>query len=683
MKALVNWLDSRTGIRDLMHEALYERIPGGARWRYVWGSTLVFAFFVQVITGFALWMYYSPSAQTAWESVYYIQHETQGGWLLRGMHHFMAQAMVVLLALHLMQVVIDGAYRAPREVNFWLGLILMQIVLALSLTGYLLPWDQKGYWATRVATNLLGVVPWVGPQMQQIVVGGADYGHHTLTRFFALHAGVLPALLVFFLVMHVALFRRHGIRYKLPPKFADTSFWPDQILKDTVACLAVLVVVLVLCLHPLDWFSSEGGIAIGPSGGADLGAPADPSNQYSAARPEWYFLFLFQFLKLFEGWGERGELLGAVVIPSLIMGGLFLMPIVGRWKLGHRFNVAMLLILLCGVAYLTIAAYGEDHRANWTESEQFAEISALVEEIGTDDEKISAHFQGDSTKIAGYKRELKEYEHYRKSEEYLAAVEDAEFESHRVIELAGGPGRIPMTGVITLLREDPRTQGPKLFAAHCASCHTHLPPSDVKSPALAKATAPNLYGFADRAWIAGLLNPERISSPSYFGGTAHAEGEMAGYVKETLPDWSAEDVRKVVLALSAEAQLKSQRAADEKDAAAIAAGRELIANEENCTMCHKFGEVGELGAAPDLTGYGSREWLIGMIRNPTHERFYRDANDRMPVFAEHEGNSAKNLLDERAIGLIADWLRGDWYEPAAPAEAAAEKGLPAEREAGR
>ena len=104
-------------------------------------------------------MAYSPSAQTAWESVYYIQYEMHGGWLLRGMHHFMAQAMVVLLALHLMQVVIDGAYRAPREVNFWLGLVLMQIVLALSLTGYLLPWDQKGYWATRVATNLLGVVP--------------------------------------------------------------------------------------------------------------------------------------------------------------------------------------------------------------------------------------------------------------------------------------------------------------------------------------------------------------------------------------------------------------------------------------------------------------------------------------------------------------------------------------------
>lgn len=122
-----------------------------------------------------------------------------GGWLLRGIHHYTAQMMVVLLALHLMQVVIDGAYRPPREINFWLGLILMKIVLGLALTGYLLPWDQKGFWATQVATKIAGIVPLVGPWMQQAIVGGKEYGHHTLTRFFALHAGVLPGLLIAFL----------------------------------------------------------------------------------------------------------------------------------------------------------------------------------------------------------------------------------------------------------------------------------------------------------------------------------------------------------------------------------------------------------------------------------------------------------------------------------------------------
>src|SRR3989440_4591151 len=167
MKRFFDWADHRTGGRKIVHHALFENVPGGARWRYVWGSTLTFTLVVQFITGIFLWMAYSPSSLTAWESVYYIQHEMLGGWLLRGIHHFTAQAMVVLLVLHLLQVIIDGAYKAPREVNFWLGLILMMIVLGLSLTGYLLPWDQKGYWATKVATNIAGITPVVGEQGQQ------------------------------------------------------------------------------------------------------------------------------------------------------------------------------------------------------------------------------------------------------------------------------------------------------------------------------------------------------------------------------------------------------------------------------------------------------------------------------------------------------------------------------------
>ena len=155
----MDWIDDRSGIRGLVKEALYEKVPGGARWRYVWGSCLTFVFFTQVVTGTLLWMFYAPSAQTAWESVYFLQYHVAGGWFLRGVHHYMAQAMIVLLVLHLMQVVIDGAYKAPRELNFWFGILMMGVTLALSLTGYLLPWDQKGYSATAVATNLMAEVP--------------------------------------------------------------------------------------------------------------------------------------------------------------------------------------------------------------------------------------------------------------------------------------------------------------------------------------------------------------------------------------------------------------------------------------------------------------------------------------------------------------------------------------------
>src|SRR5262249_48150929 len=150
------------------------------------------------------------------------------------------------------------------------------------------------------------------------------------TRFFALHAGVLPGLLVAFLALHIYVFRRHGITARNPLHRPDTTFWPDQLLRDAVACLAVLAVVLVLSM----WHG------IGPDGGAELGAPADPTENYSAARPEWYFLFLFQFLKYFPG---ETEIIGAMIIPGAIMLVLFLMPFIGRWKLGHSFNVAFIL----------------------------------------------------------------------------------------------------------------------------------------------------------------------------------------------------------------------------------------------------------------------------------------------------------------------------------------------------
>ncbi|HJT32999.1 MAG TPA: cytochrome b N-terminal domain-containing protein [Pirellulales bacterium] len=611
MNALLNWLDDRTGIRDLTHAALFEHIPGGSRYRYVWGSTLVFAFTVQAITGIFLWMCYSPSGQTAWESVFYIQHELQGGWLLRGIHHFMAQAMVVLLALHLLQVVVDGAYRAPREVNFWLGLVLMQIVLGLSLTGYLLPWDQKGYWATRVATNLMGIVPVVGPSLQKLVVGGADYGHYTLTRFFALHAGVLPALLVFFLVLHVALFRRHGIHTRLPHRQPDTTFWPDQVLKDAVACLAVLAVVLLLIVWPL----LRGGHSGKPPGnylGAELGAPADPANEYSAARPEWYFLFLFQFLKLFE-WqdnSEMGELVGAIIIPGVVMLMLALMPFIGRWKLGHRFNIALLVALLVGVGVLTVQAMRAD----------------------------------------------------RKSESYLRAVEHAEADAQRAVVLARAPRGIPPGGMLSVLREDPKTQGPRLFARYCASCHTHAD-SAVAPP---EPTASDLTGFANRKWLAGLLDPKQIAGPGYFGNTAHKEGEMVGFVNDDLTKDKAE-LEAIVTALSAEAALPAQKKADETSAKTIERGRALISGDAGCTNCHSFhpasGDESE-AMAPDLTGYGSRDWLTGMISNPAHKRYYGDDNDRMPVFAANAEEPENNILSPENLNLLVRWLRGDWYEPA-------------------
>jgi ubiquinol-cytochrome c reductase cytochrome b subunit len=589
MKPLLGWLDQRTGYKQLLHHALYENVPGGARWRYVWGSTLSFCLVVQFITGIFLWMAYNPSSQTAWESVYYIQYEMWGGWFLRGLHHYTAQAMNVLLVLHLMQVVIDGAYKAPREINFWFGLVLLLLVLGLSLTGYLLPWDQKGYWATKVATNIAAITPLIGPELQKLIIGGADYGHHTLSRFFALHAGVLPGAIVVLLVGHIYLFRRHGLTAKEPRLRPDAAFWPDQVLKDAVACLAVLAAVLFLVLR---------------TRGAELGAPADPSEAFDA-RPEWYFLFLFQLLKYFPG---GTEVLGAIVLPSIILLIVFAMPFIGKWNLGHRFNLGLLWSLLGGVGLLTWLAMSED----------------------------------------------------RRNPAFVASLKTAHFEAQRVRELAQSPSGISQLGAVSLLRADPLTQGPKLFAKNCASCHRYDGHDALGNHPKDPQSAADLKGFASRAWLEGLLRPEGITHSNYFGGTKFKDGKMAKFVKKDIGSFTPDQQQqlgKVIVALSAEAQLKAQREADQREASIIAEGRTLLAGDTmRCTECHQFQKKDEDATAPDLTGYGSREWLLGIIADPKHERFYGKRNDRMPGFG------ADQILDAQAMGLIADWLRGEWYE---------------------
>lgn len=616
MNALINWLDDRTGLKKLMHEALYENIPGGARWRYVWGSTLVFTFTIQLITGTFLWTAYSPSTTTAWESVYYIQNHMQFGWLVRGLHHFSAQAMTVLLALHLMQVVIDGAYRAPREINFWLGLILMQIVLGLGLTGYLLPWDQKGYYATQVSTEIMGATPVVGPQLQQLAQGGPQYGHHTLTRFFAMHAGILPATLIAFLVLHIAVFRRHGITVPDPDRAPAATFWPDQVLKDAIACLAVLATVLTLTIVK----------------GAELAAPADPSEAYSAARPEWYFLFLFQFLR-FEWVEHQGLAFGAIYVPGALMAILTAMPIIGRWRAGHRFNIAFMMLTMVGIVGLTALALKND----------------------------------------------------AEDPDFQAAITQAHDDSVRIRKLAERPAGIPLEGAVALLRNDPLAQGPRLFARNCAPCHrfdghdgtgrevVKLVEQDGKKQRVKEEpTAADLGKFGTTDWLRAVVT----DYPATFAPLANAgdkvkehfidNSEMADWSKSHAQHWRVDGNKPSLDDLLTFLQCQSGR----KDAPkpgdeAVKRGREVFASgklavgefETKCSDCHALkprGEettLGEGGTAPTLTGYAGAEWLREFLKNPGHAQFYGD-NNAMPAFGER--------LSEKELDLLVRWMVGDY-----------------------
>ena len=636
-KSLGDWFDDRAGVRKLVHDALYENIPGGSRWRYVWGSALATAFLTQVVTGVFLWMAYSPSTQTAWESVYYIQYEMTGGWLLRGIHHFMASAMVILLALHFVQVVWDGAYRAPRELNFVIGLILMLIVLALALTGYLLPWDQKGYWATKVGTELSSQTPLVGAEVKKLTVGGPEYGHHTLTRFFALHAGVLPGALIAFLVAHIALFRRHGLHAKDPQRGPDEFFWPDQVLKDSVAALGVLAAVLGLTIY---------------YHGAELTAPADPANPYNAARPEWYFLFLFQFLKWFPG---ELEVWGAIVIPSLTFLLLLAMPWIGRTRVGHFLNVSILCVLIGGAVALTVQAWYDDHYAQFVTEE---EVQAA------NDESMTKRFDASTV--------------------FLEAKRTAHREAERAIQLAGGPNKIPPAGALELLYNDPYLQGPRLFKQNCAGCHNYENLEDPDAPdniVNDKPSAPNLYDVGSRRWIEGLLNPELIATSHYFGYEGSpfvGDGDytdMVGFIQDAFSEDRSEELReqtaaafkKIALTLSAEAQLTAPEDYSDQDRQAIEEGIALMTGglseqlelDYSCTDCHTFRDYE--GGSPVLEQYMSRQWMIDLIKDPTAEAFYGEMNDRMPLFAPH-ADPRLNQLDQQSVELIVDWLRGQWAQ---------------------
>jgi ubiquinol-cytochrome c reductase cytochrome b subunit len=623
----LDWLDDRTGYRAVARAALHEPVPGGAQWRYVWGSALVFTLFVQIVTGLVLWAAYSPSAQTAWESVYYIQHQMPGGWLVRGVHHYAAYVLIALVVVHLAQVVVGGAYRPPREVNFWLGVVMLPLVLACGFTGYLLPWDQRGYCAAKVATNIVGLVPAVGASLQRLVVGGSDFGHHTLTRLLALHAGVLPGLLVLLVVLHVALFYRHGYTARQPCRKPDATFWPDQALRDVLACLAVVAVVMVLVMWHYPTRDADAPLA--GQLGAKLDAPADPSENYPAARPEAYFLFLFQLLKYLEAFSPA---IAGLVVPGLAMLLLAAMPILGRRRWGHRLNVAVLFVLLGGAGLLTGLALYDDYNGRTQHSRS-----------------------------------------------YLESVAVARAQARRAVELAGSPAGIPVEGAVAMLRDDPETQGPKLFRQNCAACHSHVDPAGGRLDPLQTITAKepsasNLYGIGSRAWAAGLLDPKQIAGPRYFGNTALADGEMANWVKENIGDVLASmdeaeraemrrKIEDVTYAISSEAQLDHRGDAAGPDVAErIAAGHELIVNEFLCTDCHKFHDDGYLGTAPDLTGYASREWLRQLVSNPARDRFYGALNDRMPAFAPHD-DPATNQLSPQQLQLIIDWLRGEWYTP--------------------
>src|SRR3990172_7045728 len=279
----IDWLDERTGAKTAIEQSARRSVPPSARGRTHWPSTIAFTFVVQLITGFLLWTYYSPSAQTAWESVYYLQYEVAGGWLLRGVHHYAAQVLVALAGLYVVQMIVAGTYRAPREFVFWAAVLMVLASLGLCLTGDLLSWDQNSYSATLVRTKFLLLLPVIGDDLFKLAAAGPAFGHLTLTRFFALHVGVFAVGFFVLLLLRGWVARRaeslaHSRRWSLPPRpspLVPQPYWPDQVVRNAAAWLAVMVVVGLLIFQHA-FFGDHAGQRPGDYLRVALGAPADP-----------------------------------------------------------------------------------------------------------------------------------------------------------------------------------------------------------------------------------------------------------------------------------------------------------------------------------------------------------------------------------------------------------------------
>ena len=341
MRRVINWLENRTGIETAVRSFLYEEIPASAGWHQAFGSVAIFAFLMQVFTGILLAFNYAPTPGDAYNSLRYIVTELTGGSIIRGLHHWGASMMIVTVVLHMVQVFVWGAYKKPRETTWMLGVVLMLLTLAYGLTGYLLPWDNRAYWGTVVTTKIAATAPVAGPYLARLLGGQGSIGVVTFARFYALHVLLLPPLTMFLIGMHVYLVRRHGVT----PGPAETGppkrFFPEQVFKDTTVIFLYFVVLAVLA------------VAVR----VPMGQLADPTDTAFVPRPEWYFLFLFKTLKLFDG---PLEVVGTVVLPTLAILVLFLIPFVDRGKairLAGR-TTAMGAVILAGLGWgaLTIAA---------------------------------------------------------------------------------------------------------------------------------------------------------------------------------------------------------------------------------------------------------------------------------------------------------------------------------------
>lgn len=316
--AVITWLDDRAGVVGPVTRFLLYPVPLYVHKNilYSLGGLTFIALMLQLVTGLLLSFFYDPSVEGAYNSVDYITYQMTLGWFIRGLHVYNASAIVILAILHLLRTFFFSAYKKPREITWLSGVFLLLVTLAFAFTGYLLPWDQRGYWATKVGAEIAGSAPVGGAWVAAIIRGGPVLGQATLTRFYVIHVMLLPAALLTLIGLHIFQLRYHGPAPAITKRGQAIAnrfvpFFPHWVVVDATLGLGLLILLMALSWNwrvPLEF-------------------PADPSSTDFLPRPEWYFLFLFQLLKYFPG---PLEPVATMLAPLVIVGSMLLLPFLDR-----------------------------------------------------------------------------------------------------------------------------------------------------------------------------------------------------------------------------------------------------------------------------------------------------------------------------------------------------------------
>lgn len=351
---LRTWLNERVGLSELGALAREKKIPVHRHtiWYYFGGMTL-FLFTIQVATGILLLLYYRPSAGEAYESIQFLMTKVEFGWLVRSIHSWAANLMIFTAFIHMFSVLLLKAYSRPREVTWFSGIGLLALIMTFGFTGYLLPWNELAYFATRVGTEIPGVLPFVGEFLRRLLRGGEVVTGATLTRFYGIHVAILPAITTGLLFLHLWMVQKHGM--SVPPSVERAGggkrfmpFLPNFLLRDLVGWLSALAMLAALAAYLP----------------AELGEKADPFAPAPAGiKPEWYFMFMFKTLKYLPAHflGMEGEVVGVMAFG---VGGLLLLlfPFLDRRPArGWRSTLFTLLgiTLLVYMVALTVLGYME------------------------------------------------------------------------------------------------------------------------------------------------------------------------------------------------------------------------------------------------------------------------------------------------------------------------------------